>query len=307
MRAILLVLATVALAVGAIWASEVRLPGGYLPSVVVVTREFEQNVLLMPVTATEYKVVTEPGWELAVPLSRVITVDRRLQHLNATPIDVVIAGGQTLRTDYYAVWRIADPSLFIRAFPQFQEDAEYGMNKARARIQESVKGLVGETIGSLDIAQLLERTEVLDAMAERANEELVETGVAIVDVRINRMDLPAQALTAAYEQMREQQRAIARESRVRGERLAREARAQAEKEARATLAEANAFSERTRGEGDAGAARTYADAFGQDPEFYAFVRSLEAYRKTLGTETTLVLPPDHSFFRYLDRDAGARR
>jgi len=307
MRVVLLLFVAAAIVVGAVWASEIRLPGGRLPSIVIVTREFEQNVLLMPVTGTEYATVTEPGWRFAVPMSRVITVDRRLQHLNATPIDVVIAGGQTLRTDYYAVWKVSDPSAFIRAFPQFQQDTEFGMNKARARIQESVKGLVGETIGSLDIAQLLERSEVLDAMAERANSELSDTGVAIVDVRINRMDLPEQALAAAYEQMREQQRAIARETRVRGERLAREARAAAEKDARATLAEANAFAERTRGEGDAGAARTYADAYGVDAEFYAFVRSLEAYRKTLGKNTTFVLPPDHSFLRYLDRGAGRSR
>ena len=226
-RLLTLAIVVVALEVAAVWASEVRLPGGLLPSPVIVTKEFEQNVLLLPVVGREYKTITEPGWQLAVPFSLVITVDRRLQHLNAVPIDVVIAGGQTLKTDYYAVWRVADPSQFIRAFPQFQEDTEYGMNKARARIQESVKGLVGETIGSLDIAQLLERTDELDQLGQRANEELADTGVEVVDVRINRMDLPQQALAAAYEQMREQQRAVARETRVRGERLARETRAAA--------------------------------------------------------------------------------
>ena len=145
-----------------------------------------------------------------------------------------------------------------------------------------------------------QRTDAIEELGARANELLAETGVEIVDVRINRMDLPQQALSAAYEQMREQQHAIARETRVRGERLAREVRAAAEKQARATRAEANAFSERERGNGDAGAARIYADAFNADPEFYAFVRSLEAYRATLGDKTTLVLSPDHAFFRFLD-------
>ncbi|MEE3332225.1 MAG: protease modulator HflC [Myxococcota bacterium] len=298
----LLTLLVLALAVGvvSVWASEIRLPGGYLPSPVIVTNEVEQNILIMPITGSVSEPITEPGWAFAWPMSRVITLDRRLQHLNAVPVDVVIAGGQTLKTDYYAVWRIVEPESFIETFPQFLEDQAFGMNKARARIQESVKGLVGETVGSLKIEQLLQRTDSIEELGARANALLAETGVEIVDVRINRMDLPQQALSAAYEQMREQQHAIARETRVRGERLARELRAAAEKQARATRAEANAFSERQRGNGDAGAARIYADAFNADPEFYAFVRSLEAYRTTLGDKTTLVLSPDHAFFRFLD-------
>ena len=300
MRLFSVLLVGVAIGVASVWASEIRLPGGYLPSPILVTKEVEQNILILPITGRVSAPITEPGWNFAWPLSRVITLDRRLQHLNAVPVDVVIAGGQTLKTDYYAMWRIEDPEAFIGTFPQFLNDPVFGMNKARARIQESVKGLVGETIGGLNIAELLERPDTIEQLGVRANEQLSGTGVAIVDVRINRMDLPVQALNAAYEQMREQQHSIARQTRVRGERLAREARAAAEREARATRAAAHAFSERARGEGDAGAARIYADAYNGDPEFYAFVRSLEAYRATLGQKTTMVLPPDHAFFRFLN-------
>lgn len=289
-----------AIAVAGVWSSDVRLPGGIGVSPIIVTKEVEHNILLMPVTGQEYRRISEPGASWMVPFSRVITLDRRLQHLNADPVKVVISGGENLLTDYYVLWRIVDPAVFIRNFPEVQTDVTRGMSKARDRVQESVKGIVGETIARLDIGELLERNSALDRLTSRANPELIETGIEIVDVQINRTELPAKSLTAAYGQMREQQHAIARENRVLGERLAREARAAAEKEARTTLAEAHAFAERTRGEGDAGAARTYADAYNRDPEFYAFVRSLEAYRKTLPEGTTLILSPDHEFFRYLD-------
>jgi membrane protease subunit HflC len=299
-RVLSALLVLVALFVAGVWSSDARLPGGIAASPVIVTKEVEHNILLMPLTGQEYKRISEPGATWMVPFSTVITLDRRLQHLNAEPVKVVISGGENLLTDYYVAWRIIDPGAFIRNFPQAQVDIVAGMKKARDRIQESVKGIVGETIARLEIAQLLERNEELDRLTLRANSELGETGVEVVDVQINRTELPSKSLEAAYGQMREQQHSIARENRVMGERLAREARAVAEKEARTTLAEARAFAERARGEGDAGAARTYADAYNRNPEFYAFTRSLEAYRNTLGAGTTMVLPPDHEFFRYLD-------
>jgi membrane protease subunit HflC len=106
--------------------------------------------------------------------------------------------------------------------------------------------------------------------------------------------------------MREQRRAIAREKRAVGERGAREIRARAEHEAREILAEANAAAQVARGEGDAEAARIYASAYGKDAEFYAFTRSLEAYRRSLGQKTSIILSPDHEFFRYLDPRRPAR-
>lgn len=290
--------------VAAVWSSSVRLPGGYLISPVLVTTEVEHNVLLMPVTGREYRLISEPGASWVVPFSRVITLDRRLQLLNADPVKVVISGGENLLMDYYVAWRIVDPAAFIRNFPRTQTDLITGMRTARDRIQESVKGVVGETIARLDLEQLLARNEALDRLAKQANREVQETGVSIVDVQISRTELPPNSLEAAYRQMREQQRAIARETRVRGERLARVARAAANKEARATLAEAHAFADRTRGAGDAGAARTYAAAYNRDPEFYAFVRSLEAYRKAIDDRTTLVVRPGHDFFRFFGVDGS---
>ena len=134
-RPLSLLVLVLAVGVASIWASEIRLPGGYLPSPIIVTNEVEQNILIMPITGSVSEPITEPGWEFAWPMSRVITLDRRLQHLNAVPVDVVIAGGQTLKTDYYVVWRIVGPNSFIETFPQFLEDEAFG------RIEQALSGI----------------------------------------------------------------------------------------------------------------------------------------------------------------------
>jgi membrane protease subunit HflC len=163
-----------------------------------------------------------------------------------------------------------------------------------------VGSLVGDAIGNLSMTELLSRAETLELLDAKATAELASNGVRIVDVRINRTELPLKAEAATFEQMREQRRAISREKRAIGDREARELRAKAEREARELVATASSEAVVIRGEGDAQAARIYAEAYGKDPEFFAFVRSLEAYRKTLGDKTTIVVPPDHEFFRYLD-------
>jgi len=125
-------------------------------------------------------------------------------------------------------------------------------------------------------------------------------GVEVVDVRLNRTELPPNAVGAAYAQMREQRTALAREHRAQGERIAREVRASADRLAVTALATARSLAEQVRGEGDAEATNIFASAHGQDPEFYAFVRSLEAYRKSFSEGTTMVLSPDHVFLRNLN-------
>jgi len=214
-------------------------------------------------------------------------------------VEMLIEGGDKLVVDFYVVWRIVDPLEFRRSFPPPQH-----MRNAEGRIQKSVNGLVGATVGGLELRQLLQRAEVLDRLAGKSTEQLEGKGVEVVDIRLNRTEIPPNALPAAYQQMREQRRAISREYRVAGEREARTIRAGANREARTTVAGARSESEILRGEGDAEATRIYAEAYGKDPDFYAFVRSLEAYRRSIGDKTTLVLPPDHDFFRFLGAGTG---
>ena len=226
-------------------------------------------------------------------LDEVQVFDKKIQYLNAAATEIEIAENERLIVDYFVLWQIESPLDFRRSFPK-------GSAEAKKRIQRTVGSLVGNAVGTLTMAELLARAETLDDLDERATEELKSNGVRVVDVRINRTELPLPAESATFEQMREQRRAISRQKRAVGEREAREIRAKADREAREMLAQAHADSEVLRGEGDAEAARIYAVAYSRNPEFYAFVRSLEAYRKTLGEKTTLIVPPDHEFFKFLD-------
>ena len=295
-----------AIAVGALWAAQ------YDRGPIVINQADEYRLVLrLGVPQPE---LIEPGvamtselgpFELPfrIPFIRlpfideVLVFDKKIQYLNAAATEVEIAGNERLIVDFYALWQIESPLLFRRSFPG-------GMDEARTRIQRTVGALVGDAVGNLTMSELLARAEVLDTLKGRATEDLQDNGVRVIDVRINRTELPIPTETATFEQMREQRRAISRERRAVGERGAREIRARAEREAREIVAEARAESEVLRGEGDAEAARIYAGAYGRDADFYAFVRSLEAYRKTLGENTTLVVPPDHEFFRFLDAGAA---
>ena len=282
-----LVLAAVAVAL--LWAADFGL------GPVIITREDQNKIVLR--LGNPVKTLDEPGISWRVPLLDTVRVfDRRLQYLNAQPVEMLIARSEKLIIDYYAVWRITDALAFLRTYPG-------GIERAEARIQETVNSLVGAKIGALDLSQLLERADAISRIDEESTEDLRGTGVEIVDVRLNRIELPRAAEPAAYGQMREQRRALSREHRAVGERRAREVRANADRQARLVLAAAEAKAQVIRGEGDAESARIYADAYSRDPEFYAFVRSLEAYRATFQGRTTMVLPPDHAFFRFLDPTA----
>lgn len=282
-----------ALCVGGIWAAQ------FDQGPLVINREDQYRIILR--LGKPIREMTEATWTLRIPLLDSVQVfDKRMQYLNAAATEIEIAENERLIVDYYVIWQVAAPLQFRRSFPG-------GMVQASDRIQQRVGSLVGASIGTLTMQQLLSRAEVLEVLDARATTELSSSGVRVIDVRINRTELPLKAEEATFEQMREQRRAISREKRAIGQRAARELRAKAEREAVELVATARAEAEVLRGEGDAEAARIYAQAYGKDPEFYAFVRSLEAYRETLGEKTTLVVPPNHEFFRFLDSREGTPR
>ncbi|MDG2334007.1 MAG: protease modulator HflC [Myxococcota bacterium] len=277
---------------GVIWAGQF----GVGPAVVVNEWEYKIPLLL---GAPWRESLSEPGLTWRIPLvEEMVTIDKRLQFLDAEPVEMQIES-ERLAVDYYAVWRVVDPLLFRRSFPRLEEGAE-------PVIQRQLKSVVGAAVGRMSLLDLLARAELVGDLGDAVSGNLAAKGIEIVDVRINRTELPMEAKTAAYDQMREQRRAISREHRARGEREAREIQAKADREARTLLAQATSLAEITRGQGDAEASRIYAQAYGEDPEFYAFVRSLEAYRGTLSQNTTLVLSPEHPFLRYLDPEIRSR-
>jgi membrane protease subunit HflC len=300
MRFVFGLIVLAALAVGLLWAAQ------YDMGPLVINRADEYRLVLRfgaPVAELTEAGVGRmrdsnlPFIRLPFPIDEVLVFDKKIQYLNAAATEMEIVGNERLIVDYFVLWQIKSPLEFRRSFPG-------GMQEAQERIQRTVGSLVGDAVGGLTMAELLARAEVLESLDEEATQELGSNGVEIIDVRINRTELPLPTEQATFEQMREQRRAISREKRAIGEREARELRARADRDARELLAQANADSEVLRGQGDAEAARIYAEAYQLDAEFYAFTRSLEAYRKTIGEKTTIVLSPDHEFFRYLDPRVG---
>ncbi|MFK7897515.1 MAG: protease modulator HflC [Myxococcota bacterium] len=304
MRFLFGLIVVAALLVGLLWAAQ------YDKGPLVINRADEYRLVLRlgkPVAELTEAGVGRMG-DSEIPFIRlpfiddVQVFDKKIQYLNAAATEMEIVGNERLIVDYFVLWRITSPLEFRRSFPG-------GMDEAQERIQRTVGSLVGNAVGGLTMAELLARASALEQLDEEASQALTDNGVEVIDVRINRTELPLPTEQATFEQMREQRRAISREKRAIGEREAREMRAKADRDARELLAQAHADAEVLRGEGDAEAAKIYADAYQIDAEFYAFTRSLEAYRKTIGENTTMVLPPDHEFFRYLDPSAGdkARR
>jgi len=264
---------------------------------VVITREGEQKVLLMFGKVLK---VTTPGIFVRVPfLMDIETYPSLKLYLNVDPESIQTRDQERIVIDNYVVWRIVKPIKFLSSFPQ-------GLESARQQINRVVKAAVREVVGKHTLLDVLsvERENIRLAITDRTARSLAEDGIAIDDVRITRTELPEATEKNVFARMKTDRTRLARKYRAEGEEKAREIRADAEREARVTIANARKTSEIARGQGDAEAARIYAKAYENDPEFYAFVRTMEAYRKTLATDTTLVLSPDSEFFQYLMKAGG---
>jgi membrane protease subunit HflC len=271
---------------------------------VVVTREGEQKIILL--LGDPRDVATKPGLTLRLPLLEdVRTFDARNLYLNVEPAQIQTRDEERIVVDNYVIWRIADPLVFLRSFPK-------GMNQAEEQIDRVVRSDVREVIGRHSVPEVVTgaRVGIMRQITKASADQLVQFGIGVMDVRINVTELPQATEQNVYARMRAERQRLARKYRAEGEEEARRIRAEADREALVVVAEARRDSEILRGQGDAESARIYSDAYNTDPSFYGFVRSLEAYRKTIGAGTTLVLPPSHEFFRLFEsmgRDEPTRR
>jgi len=260
---------------------------------VVITQEGTQQIILRFGDVINE---TEPGLSWRVPLlDEVKTYERRLLYLN-TEADVIQTKDQErIVVDNYAMWKIDDLTAFISSFPR-------GMRQAEKQMDRVVRAGVREIVARHTLTEVLtdRRSEVMEAIRKRVADSFSGTGIAIHDVRINRTELPPAIEKNVHARMKTDRNRLARKYRAEGEEEARKIRAAADREARVIVANARGEAQVTRGEGDAESTRIYAAAYGKAPEFYAFLRSLEAYRKTIGEGTTLVLSPDSEFFEFLD-------
>lgn len=208
--------------------------------------------------------------------------------------------GKILNVDFYVKWRISDVSQYFRATGGIDER---GMNRLAEIVKNGLKG----TIAKRTIQQVVaaERAEFLSDVLAFADGSVKDLGVTLIDVRVKRIDLPDDVSESVYSRMRSDFARQAAQLRAEGEEEAIKIRAEAERQRTELLAEATRDAEKTRGEGDALAAHAYASVHQKNPEFYAFHRSLQAYRDSLGRDSDLVVvSPDSEFFKYLKSPGG---
>ncbi|HTO71697.1 MAG TPA: protease modulator HflC [Myxococcota bacterium] len=244
--------------------------------------------------------LVEPGWYVVIPgLHELVRYDRRNILFHSAKRSLNTVERTLVDADYYVVWRIADPQRFFEA--NRREDA------AVQRIDELTYSEVRETVNKHSLADLLSpaRDGVQKEITASSEAKLAPLGIHVVDVRLGATLYPEENLPRVYDRMRTERERFALKFRAEGEQQARALRSKADGDSQVILAEAERQSLQLRGEGDAQAAHIYADAYSGDAEFFAFVRSLQAYRKALDSQTTVVLSTRSGFLKYLlDMNGG---
>ncbi|SNR25798.1 protease modulator HflC [Paracoccus sediminis] len=246
----------------------------------------------------------EPGLGFKVPfLDNVEKYDARILGLPTTPLEVTPLDDRRLVVDAFARWRITDVVRFRQAV------GTGGIQTALGRLEPIVSTSIREVLGSVPSTQVLsdDRTALMNQIRDEARANSEGLGVEIIDVRLTRTDLPEQNLNATYARMRAERQREAADEIARGGEAAQRVRAAADRTVVELTSEAQKRAEIVRGEADGQRNAIYADAFGRDPEFFAFTRSMTSYERALrGENSTMVLQPDGEFFNYL-RDDGASR
>ncbi len=246
------------------------------------------------------RTVREPGLYFKIPfIQSVEYFDRRLLVYDANPKELLTRDKQQLVVDNFARWRIIDPLEYYRTLRTEQA--------AQSRLDDIIYSNVRENLGRQTLLEIVStrRTELLREITRASDERLREFGIEVVDVRIKRADLPEKNEQNVFRRMRAERERQAKKFRAEGDEEARKIRSEADKQRRIIMAEANKQAEILSGRGEAQAVKIFADAYGRDPAFFELQRTLEAYDKSIGDGTRLVLSPDSEFFRYFqDIDGG---
>ncbi|MDB6177840.1 protease modulator HflC [Paracoccus sp. Z330] len=246
----------------------------------------------------------EPGLGVKVPfLDNVVKYDDRILGLPTSPLEVTPLDDRRLVVDAFARWRITDPVRFRQAV------GTGGIQAAQGRLEPIVNAAIREVLGSVPSTTVLsdDRTALMNQIRDEARNNSAGLGVEIIDVRLTRTDLPEQNLNATYARMRAERQREAADEIARGGEAAQRVRAAADRTVVELTSEAQKRAEIVRGEADARRNAIYADAFGRDPEFFAFTRSMTSYERALkGSNSSLVMQPDGQFFSYLSDDGSSR-
>ena len=247
------------------------------------------------------RTIQDPGLAFKLPfIQDVIYYEKRV--LSLIPQDaeeVILSDQKRLQVDAYARYQIEDPLLFYQTVRN-----ELG---ARGRLEAIIDSSVRRALGRETLASILtgQRNDITRSIGEEVNASVSSLGIRIIDVRLRRADYPTATSQNIFNRMKSEREREAKEFRATGEEEAQKIRADAEKTRTVIISEAQRQAQQTRGEGDGEAIKIYANSFGQDAEFFAFYRSMEAYRKSIGnSDTSMVLSPDSSFFRFFKDKSG---
>lgn len=252
------------------------------------------------------QVIKEPGlhFKLPPPFQNVMFLDKRILTLDTPEPDrFITAEKKNILVDAFVKWQIMDPRLY---FVSFSGDER----RAQDRMAQIVKAALNEEITKRTVREVIsgERGKVMDAIRTKVANEAKQIGAQIVDVRLKRVDYVEQINNSVYERMKSERARVANELRSTGAAESEKIRADADRQRTVILAEAYRQAEAVRGEGDAKAARIYAEAFGKNPEFYKFMRSLEAYKESFKTRSdVLLIDPNSEFLKYFKAPGGAKK
>ncbi len=239
------------------------------------------------------KVVKDPGLNFKIPfLQQVSYFDRRLLHYDAAPAEIITSDKKNLVIDNYSKWRIVDPLKFYQSVR-----TESG---AQSRLDDIIYSQLRVELGRETLIDIVSkvREEIMHKVTVQSNDAAAAYGIEVLDVRIKAADLPRENEKHVFTRMQAERQRQAKRYRSEGEEEAIKTRSHADKERTIIISEAYKKSEQIKGEGEQAAIKIYADAYGQDPDFYDFYRSLQAYSKSLGDRATVVMDRDGDFLRH---------
>ena len=260
---------------------------------VFIVDETEQVVILA--FGKPVRTITEPGINMKVPfpLQEKIRFDDRLLEYDSPPEEILSKDKKTLIVDNYVRWRIVDPLQFLKTVQ--------AIPTALSRMDDIVYSELRRELGTHDMVEIIteNREKLMEIVTFNSNNATLDYGIEVLDVRIRRVDLPAENEESIYARMEAERNRQANKFRSEGEEEAQKIRASTDRDKTIILADAYKEAEGIRGEGDAKAVEVYASAYSADPKFYEFVRTLDTYKKIIDDKTTLVLPADSRLFKLL--------
>lgn len=262
-------------------------------SSIFIVDETQQVVILQ--LGKPVKTVLEPGfnYKLPFPFQEKIVFDDRLLEYDSPPEAILSRDKKSLIVDNYVRWKIVDPLQFLKTVQ--------AIPTAKSRMDDIVYSELRRELGTHDMVEIIteNREEIMDVVTKASNMATLSYGISVIDVRIRRVDLPSENEESIYARMEAERKRQANKFRSEGSEEAQKIKAATDRDKTIILANAYKEAERIRGEGDAKAVQIYAKSYSSDPKFYEFVRTLDAYKKVVDDNTTLVLPSNSKLFKLL--------